>query len=166
LTNFLRKTFKSLLTAIASWLDQLGISPDFLTVFGTLGHMFTAWIISQSYLVFGALSLLFLVCVFIASHIFKHPSLLYKAKQYKYLLLLFGLFLALLTFFLGTYPSGNGPRLWLGARGIYFQPSELLKLLLILFLAAYFSDPKINLLKFNKAILPATFPNLFLAHLH
>jgi len=59
LTNFLRKTFKSLLTAIASWLDQLGISPDLLTVFGTLGHMFTAWIISQSYLVFGALSLLF-----------------------------------------------------------------------------------------------------------
>jgi len=59
LTNFLRKTFKSLLNAIASWLDQLGISPDLLTVFGTLGHMFTAWIISQSYLVFGALSLLF-----------------------------------------------------------------------------------------------------------
>ena len=97
----------------------------------------------------------FLVCIFIASQIFKHPSLLYKAKQYKYLLLFFGLFLALLTFFLGTYPSGNGPRLWLGARGIYFQPSELLKLLLILFIAAYFSDPKINLLKFNKAILPA-----------
>ncbi len=45
-----------------------------------------------------------------------------------------------MTFVFGTYPGGNGPRLWLGCCGVYFQPSEPLKLLLIAYLAAFLAD--------------------------
>jgi cell division protein FtsW (lipid II flippase) len=61
-------------------------------------------------------------------------------QRYKYLLLIGGLGLTALTLIFGTNPSGFGPRLWLGCCDIYFQPSEPLKLLLIVYLAAYFSD--------------------------
>jgi cell division protein FtsW (lipid II flippase) len=46
----------------------------------------------------------------------------------------------------GVNPSGFGARLWLGAGGIYFQPSELLKLLLLVFLASYLEDRREALL--------------------
>lgn len=100
-------------------------------------------------------ALWFLVCVFAASHAMKRPRLLADAKKYKYLLLSIGLSLAALTFVFGTYPGGAGPKLWLGFRGIYFQPSELLKLLLIFYLSAYFSENKIPRLNFFNSILPA-----------
>jgi cell division protein FtsW (lipid II flippase) len=77
-----------------------------------------------------------------------------KLRNYKYLLLIAGVVLVGLTFLFGTYPSGVGPQLWLGAKGIYFQPSELLKLLFIIYLAAYFSDPGLNLMPVFKAIYP------------
>ncbi len=35
---------------------------------------------------------------------------------------------------------GAGPRLWLGCCGVYFQPSEPLKLLLVIYLSAYLAD--------------------------
>jgi cell division protein FtsW (lipid II flippase) len=107
----------------------------------------------------------FLVCVFTASQMFRHPNLLATAKKYKYVLLLIGLFLAALTFVFGTFPGGEGPRLWLGIRGVYFQPSELLKLLLIFYLAAYFSETRMGTLSSIKSIMPALllfFTSLFL----
>lgn len=61
-------------------------------------------------------------------------------QRYKYILLISGLILTALTLLFGTNPSGFGPRLWLGCCDVYFQPSEPLKLLLIIYLAAYFSD--------------------------
>ena len=62
-------------------------------------------------------------------------------RRYKYLWLTGGLILTALTLLLGTNPaSSSGPRLWLGCCGIYFQPSEPLKLLLIIYLAAYLAD--------------------------
>ena len=60
-------------------------------------------------------------------------------RRYQTLWLTTGLFITALTFLLGTYPEGQGPRLWLGCCGVYFQPSEPLKLLLIIYLAAYLS---------------------------
>ena len=45
-----------------------------------------------------------------------------------------------LTLFLGVNPMGYGPKMWLGCCGLYFQPSEPLKLLLIGYLAAYLAD--------------------------
>ena len=65
---------------------------------------------------------------------------LVQLRRFKYLWLTGGLLLTILTFFFGTYPGGVGPRLWLGCCGIYFQPSEPLKLLLIIYLAAYLAD--------------------------
>ena len=61
-------------------------------------------------------------------------------RRFKYVWLTSGLVLTAATLVLGTNPMGAGPRLWLGCCGIYFQPSEPLKLLLIIYLAAYLAD--------------------------
>jgi cell division protein FtsW (lipid II flippase) len=61
-------------------------------------------------------------------------------RRYKYLWLSGGLLLTALTLLLGTNPLGYGPQLWLGCCGVYLQPSEPLKLLLVIYLAAYFAD--------------------------
>ena len=62
-------------------------------------------------------------------------------RRYKYIWLTSGLLLTALTLLFGTNPAGSGhPRLWLGCCGIYLQPSEPLKLLLIVYLAAYFAQ--------------------------
>jgi cell division protein FtsW (lipid II flippase) len=68
------------------------------------------------------------------------PDLLVQLRRYKYVWLTSGLLLTALTFLFGTYPGGFGPRLWLGCCGVYLQPSEPLKLLLIIYLAAYLAD--------------------------
>jgi cell division protein FtsW (lipid II flippase) len=61
-------------------------------------------------------------------------------RRYKYLWLTGGLLLTALTFLFGVYPGGSGPTLWIGLGGIYLQPSEPLKLLIIVFLAAYLAE--------------------------
>ena len=65
------------------------------------------------------------------------PSDLNFLRRYKYLWLTSGLTLTALTLIFGTNPMGFGPRLWLGCCGVYLQPSEPLKLLLVIYLAAY-----------------------------
>jgi cell division protein FtsW (lipid II flippase) len=75
-------------------------------------------------------------------------------RRYKYLWLTGGLFLTALTFIFGTYPGGNGPHLWLGCCGVYLQPSEPLKLLLITYLAAYLADRSIIRFRFASLLLP------------
>jgi cell division protein FtsW (lipid II flippase) len=77
-------------------------------------------------------------------------------QRYKYLLLFGGLGLTAMTLLFGTNPSGYGPRLWLGCCNIYFQPSEPLKLLLIIYLAAYFSDKLPYRLKTIHILYPTT----------
>jgi len=61
-------------------------------------------------------------------------------KKYKYIWLISGIILTALTFVFGKYPAGSGPKLWLGGPAIFLQPSEPLKLLLIIYLAAYLAD--------------------------
>ena len=61
-------------------------------------------------------------------------------RRYKYVFLSGGLLITALTLILGTNPLGFGPRLWLGCCGVYFQPSEPLKLLLVIYLSAYLAD--------------------------
>lgn len=68
------------------------------------------------------------------------PVTLDFLRRYKYLLLSGGTLLVSLTLLFGINPIGIGPRLWLGCCGFYFQPSEFLKLLLIVFLSAYLAD--------------------------
>lgn len=68
------------------------------------------------------------------------PKNLEWLRRYKYTWLFAGLTLLASTLIFGVNPSGQGARLWLHLGSIYFQPSELLKLLLIVFLAAYLAD--------------------------
>jgi len=70
----------------------------------------------------------------------KFPAVINQLRRYKYIWLTVGLLVTGLTFVFGIYPGGEGPRLWLGWGGIYFQPSEPLKLLFIIYLAAFFAD--------------------------
>ena len=61
-------------------------------------------------------------------------------QRYRYTWLVGGLVLLAATLLLGVNPSGAGPRLWLGFGGAYFQPSEPLKLLMVVFLASYLAE--------------------------
>ena len=64
-------------------------------------------------------------------------------QRYRYTWLTLGLLMLAATLLLGVNPSGQGATLWLRmpfAGRIYFQPSELLKLFLVTFLASYFAD--------------------------
>jgi cell division protein FtsW (lipid II flippase) len=60
--------------------------------------------------------------------------------RYKYTSAALGGGLVLVTFVLGVDPNGSGARLWLGAGGVYFQPSEVFKVLLVIFLASYLAE--------------------------
>ncbi len=60
--------------------------------------------------------------------------------RFRYTWLLGGLALLAATLVFGVNPSGYGQRLWLGLGRIYFQPAELLKLLLIVYLASYLAE--------------------------
>lgn len=87
------------------------------------------------------------------------PSTLEFLRKYKYILLSGGLLLTGLTLIFGTNPNGYGPRLWLGCCGLYFQPSEPLKLLLVAYLAAYLADR----LPIQLNAFPLIYPTLLLS---
>ena len=71
------------------------------------------------------------------------------------------LLLTALTLLLGTNPNRFGPRRWLGFGGFYFQPSEPLKLLLVVYLSAYLADR----LPIRLRIFPLILPTLFVTGL-
>ena len=80
------------------------------------------------------------VCLAVFAVGLRIPNLLELVRRYKYIWLISGLLLTAATFVFGVYPGGVGPRLWLGCCGVYLQPSEPLKLLLIAYLSAYLAD--------------------------
>lgn len=63
-------------------------------------------------------------------------------KRYKYTWATAGIAILLATFVLGQDPHGGGARLWISFGPVQFQPSELLKVLLAVFLAAYLDDKR------------------------
>jgi peptidoglycan glycosyltransferase len=73
------------------------------------------------------------------------PKNLNWLRRYKYTWLIGGLLLLASTLIFGVNPSGFGARLWLRIGTLFFQPSELLKLLLIVFLAGYLADRRYHL---------------------
>ena len=106
-----------------------------------------------------------LVAVAVVATGLRLPRDLGYLRRYKYLWLTGGLLLTALTFLVGTNPSGApSPRLWLGGLGIYLQPSEPLKLLLVIYLAAYLAGgvsgftPRLLLL--SPRLLPLLAPTL------
>lgn len=72
------------------------------------------------------------------------PQNLGWLRRYRYTLLILGIGLMFTTFFFGVNPSGAATaNYWLQlpfAIPVFFQPSELLKLLLVIFLASYFDE--------------------------
>jgi len=82
----------------------------------------------------------FLVSCVALIELLRSPQDLRWLRRYRYLWLLAGIMLVGLTLIFGTNPSGSEPRLWLGCCGLYFQPSEPLRLLLIAYLASYLAD--------------------------
>lgn len=87
------------------------------------------------------------------------PHALHWLRNYRYILLVIGLTLLVSTILLGQNPSGlaGAPQLWLGISlntpptgtadsltqtnwGIFFQPSEALKIILVAFLASYLGE--------------------------
>jgi len=61
-------------------------------------------------------------------------------RRFKYTWLIGAFALLLITLLFGVNPTGFGARLWLSVAGLFVQPSELLRLLVIAFLAAYFAE--------------------------
>jgi cell division protein FtsW (lipid II flippase) len=61
-------------------------------------------------------------------------------RRFKYTWLIAGLVLLGATLLLGVNPTGAGARLWLSVAGLFLQPSEVLRLLMVAFLAAFFSE--------------------------
>lgn len=85
-------------------------------------------------------------------------SILNFIRRFKYLMLAAGLLLTSITLLIGTNPNDFGPNLWLGCCGFYLQPSEPMKILLILYLAAYFADRRSS----QAGILPLLFPTMII----
>jgi cell division protein FtsW (lipid II flippase) len=68
------------------------------------------------------------------------PRTLFWLQRYKYTALLASLFLLSATFLFGT--EVNGARLWIQLGPIQAQPSEIVKLTLVVFLAAYLAEKR------------------------
>lgn len=87
------------------------------------------------------------------------PPNLNWLRHYKYAWLLGGLCLLATTLIWGVNPSGYGARLWLQVGPFYFQPSEPLKLFLVVFLAAYMADRHRQLAEARAYIGPVAVPH-------
>ncbi|MBM2809618.1 MAG: cell cycle protein [Chloroflexi bacterium] len=51
-----------------------------------------------------------------------------------------GLLVLAATVTFGVDPNGSGTRLWIGAGGLYFQPSEIMKIVMVIFFASYLAE--------------------------
>jgi cell division protein FtsW (lipid II flippase) len=63
-------------------------------------------------------------------------------ERYKYSAAAAGIVLVGLTLVFGIDPNRSGMRIWLGVAGLSFQPSEILKVLLVVFLAGYLAEKR------------------------
>ncbi|HEX2924075.1 MAG TPA: FtsW/RodA/SpoVE family cell cycle protein, partial [Chloroflexota bacterium] len=70
------------------------------------------------------------------------PCDLKLLQSYKYTAAALGILLVAATFFLGKDPNNSGVRSWFGFGDVWFQPSEILKVLLVIFLAGYLEDKR------------------------
>lgn len=71
---------------------------------------------------------------------FQRTSLMDWFDHHRYAWLSLGLALTLATFFFGVDPNQSGVRVWFNLGLFYFQPSELLKIILVIFLASYLEE--------------------------
>lgn len=136
----------SLLTIVAVgghiWLNKVAPNRDalllpialFLTAWGLLNIARVApnFLARQlTWLVVGMLAL----CGIAAS-----TDRLRWLRRFKYTWLLASIGLVAATLLLGVNPAGEGARRWLSVGGLFLQPSEVLRLLMVAFLAAFYSE--------------------------
>jgi cell division protein FtsW (lipid II flippase) len=81
-----------------------------------------------------------LIGLLLAAAVVFYPQLLRRLKMYRYVWLLGGLALVAAALVLGKDITGTGARLWIGVGQWSFQPSELLKVLMVAFLASYMDE--------------------------
>jgi cell division protein FtsW (lipid II flippase) len=149
------------LFALAHWQMRRRL-PESDPLLLPLAALFTGWVVLTIWRLdstFGMRQTAWLavsVVVLIAS--LRWPSNLNFLRRYRYIWLIGGLSLTALTLILGVNPLGSGPRLWLGCCGFYFQPSEPLKLLLIVYLSAYLADR----IPSSQRLIPLVMPTVFL----
>lgn len=63
-------------------------------------------------------------------------------RRYRYTLLVAGLVVLGATIVFGIDPNQSGARLWLGVAGYYFQPSEIMKVAVVIFFASYLAEKR------------------------
>ncbi len=80
------------------------------------------------------------------------PHVLRWMRTYRYVMLAGTVAVMLATIAFGSNPSGfaDEPRLWLGFGSFYFQASELMKLVLVAFLASYLGEGAATILLADK----------------
>jgi cell division protein FtsW (lipid II flippase) len=130
--------------------------------------LLTIWRLLPAFGQRQALWLLIVLALFIFA--LRLPSDLSILRRYKYLWLTGGLILTALTFVLGTNPTNPGfSRLWLGGPDIYLQPSEPLKLFLVIYLAGYLAPGNgkkaSSVLLISSSLLPLLAPTLIMTGL-
>ncbi len=81
-------------------------------------------------------------------------------RRYRYTWALVGAGLVAITFVAGHSTVADGPSLWLGFGWLSFQPSELLKLVVVVFLAAYLAEKQELLAAGRTRLGPLTLPPL------
>ncbi|HUH97687.1 MAG TPA: FtsW/RodA/SpoVE family cell cycle protein [Anaerolineales bacterium] len=117
--------------------------------------LLTIWRLDSAFGIRQSIWLMVSTAILVA--IFQLPADLSLLRRYKYILLTSGIVLTGLTIFLGTNPEGYGPRLWLGCCGVYLQPSEPLKLLLVIYLSAYLGNRWMTRVRFFRWLFPTLF---------
>ena len=71
---------------------------------------------------------------------YQRSSLMDWIDHHRYVWLSLGLVLVLATFFFGTDPNNSGVKVWFDFGFFMFQPSELLKIILVIFMASYLEE--------------------------
>lgn len=82
-----------------------------------------------------------------------------RLGRFKYTCLLFGIILLLLPIVPVIGAEYNGSRIWLSIFGFSFQPEEIAKILIVLFLAAYLADNRELLSVMRRSRIGLKYPN-------
>jgi cell division protein FtsW (lipid II flippase) len=80
--------------------------------------------------------------------------------RYRYTWLALGMVGLGVTIVFGVDPNGSGMRLWLGYGGLYFQPSEIMKVLTVIFFASYLAERRQLIAHAPLRLGPLTLPPL------
>lgn len=83
-----------------------------------------------------------------------------RLRRYRYTWATLGVLLLVLTLVFGSDPNGSGARLWIVIGPLNFQPMELVKLLLVVFLAAYLEEYRELLAMAGRRLGPLWLPPL------